>query len=160
MKHWAIILLLLSAAVLVALIVRYMRRWRLTLLQWLLLMLNRFLNLVLWQTRINRPLPVADQGAIIVANHRSSFDSMFIAIGTHRLIHWMVAREYCVDWRLGWFFRGLGAIPAGRAGIDLAAVRQAIRLAAAGELVGMMPEGTRRLLAVLTNKPVRPARAI
>ncbi len=142
MKHWPIFVLSWTCAVLIAVLVRYLRRWRLTLLQGFLLLLNRLLNLVLWRTRVNRPLPMADnQGAIIVANHRSSFDPMFIAVSTHRLVHWMSAREYCDDWRLGWFFRGIGAIPANRAGIDSAAVKQAIRLAAAGHLVGMMPEG-------------------
>jgi 1-acyl-sn-glycerol-3-phosphate acyltransferase len=142
MKLWPIVMLLAVCAVLIALVVRYVRRWRLTPLQGILLLFNRLLNLVLWRTRVNRPLPVADnQGAIVIANHRSSFDPMFIAVSTHRLVHWMSAREYCDDWRLGWFFRGIGAIPAGRAGIDSAAVKQAIRLASDGRLVGMMPEG-------------------
>ena len=45
------------------------------------------------------------------------------------------------DWRLGWFFRLFEQIPAGRGGVDSAAIKQAIRLASQGNLVGMLPEG-------------------
>jgi 1-acyl-sn-glycerol-3-phosphate acyltransferase len=122
--------------------VLHMWYWRLTPLQAFLLLFNRLLNRVLWHTKINRPLPVArGAGALIIANHRSSFDPMFIAIGTHRLVHWMVANEYTSDWRFGWFFRGMGAIPANRSGIDSASTKRIIRTASSGHLVGMMPEG-------------------
>jgi 1-acyl-sn-glycerol-3-phosphate acyltransferase len=87
-------------------------------------------------------MPLAPgQGAVIVANHRSGFDSMFLQIAAPRLVLWMVAKEYCESLSLGWFFRILKSIPAGRGGVDTAAVKQAIRLAEAGHLVGMMPEG-------------------
>lgn len=127
----------------IVLIVRAMRSWRLTFGQALLMHgLNTFLNRILWRTKVDRPLPIAaGQGAVIIANHTSSFDPMFIAMTTGRLTHWMVAREYCVDWRLGWFFRLFDQIPAGRGGVDSAAIKHAIRLASAGELVGMLPEG-------------------
>jgi 1-acyl-sn-glycerol-3-phosphate acyltransferase len=80
------------------------------------------------------------QGAVIVANHRSGFDPMFLQVAAPRIVHWMVAKQYCTWW-LTWFFRILRCIPAGRGGIDTAAVKHAIRLATAGELVGIMPEG-------------------
>ncbi|HEX3997882.1 MAG TPA: lysophospholipid acyltransferase family protein [Pirellulales bacterium] len=138
-----VVLLLVLIGLPILFTIRVMRRWRLTFCQTILLHgLNTFLNRILWRTKVNRPLPIADgQGAIIIANHRSSFDPMFIAMTTGRLLHWMVAREYCVDWRLGWFFRLFGQIPAGRGGVDSAAIKHAIRLASAGELVGMLPEG-------------------
>ena len=127
----------------VALIVRTMRRWGLTFGQTILLHgLNPLLNRLLWRTKVDRPLPAeSGKGAVVIANHRSSFDPMFIAMTTGRLIHWMVAKEYCVDWRLGWFFRLFEQIPAGRGGVDSAAIKQAIRMASQGKLVGMLPEG-------------------
>ena len=110
--------------------------------QMLLLQIARAINRFVWHTKINRPLPIGpDQGAVIIANHTSSVDPLFIQMATNRQVHWLVAREYCVDWRLGWFFRAVGAIPAGRGGVDSAAVKQAIRLASAGKLVGLLPEG-------------------
>ena len=137
------LLLLVLVGLPVALTIRSMQRWRLTFWQTVLMHgLNTFLNRVLWRTKIDRPLPVKiGEGAIIIANHTSSFDPMFIAMTTGRLIHWMVAKEYCVDWRLGWFFRLFEQIPAGRGGVDSAAIKQAIRLAAAGKLVGMLARG-------------------
>ena len=67
---------------------------------------------------------------------------MFIAMTTGRLIHWMVAKEYCVDWRLGWFFRLLradsGRPRRRRFGRDQACHSAGV---ATGKLVGMLPEG-------------------
>lgn len=137
------LLLLVVIGLSIVLIVRTMRRWGLTFGQTILLHgLNPVLNCLLWRTKVDRPLPVEPgKGAVVIANHRSSFDPMFIARTTGRLIHWMVAKEYCVDWRLGWFFRLFDQIPAGRGGVDSAAIKQAIRMASQGMLVGMLPEG-------------------
>ena len=132
---------LIALAILTGIVV-FMRRYQLTFIQGFLLGLNALLNRFRWGTRVNRPMPVAaGQGAIIIANHRSGFDPMFLQGVAPRIIHWMFAKEYSQLWWLGWFFRAVGAIPAGRGGIDTAAVKQAIRLASGGELVGMMPEG-------------------
>ncbi len=123
-------------------IVLTMRRYRIGFLLGFFLGVNTLFNRLRWHTRVNRPMPIAPgQGAIIVANHRSGFDPMFLQIAAPRLIHWMVAKEFCVNHWLAPIFRALQSIPAGRAGIDTAAVKQAIRLAESGELVGIMPEG-------------------
>ncbi len=130
--------------VVVLLIVRVFarRRYRLTLPQFLLLKVSRTFNRLMWRTKINRLLPIGlDQGAVVIANHTSSFDPVFIQQCTNRLVHWFVAREFCVDWRLGWLMRIVEVIPAGRGGIDSAAVKHAIRLASEGKLVGLLPEG-------------------
>jgi 1-acyl-sn-glycerol-3-phosphate acyltransferase len=118
------------------------RRTRYTLAQVPLYLLCYVLNRLLWRTTVSSPLPVPmDQGAIIVSNHRSGVDPLFIAMTTPRPVHWMVAREYCELWTVGWGFRILQAIPTNRAGVDTASTRMAIRLAEQGELVGMLPEG-------------------
>jgi 1-acyl-sn-glycerol-3-phosphate acyltransferase len=136
--------LLAAVIVLVPLIgaIIAMLHYRTTFLQGAFLWLNEVFNRFRWHTRVDRPMAIGpEQGAIIIANHRSGFDPMFLQLAAPRMIHWMVAKEYCVDHWLAWFFRLMGAIPAGRGGIDTAAVKQAIRLAASGKLVGMMPEG-------------------
>lgn len=97
---------------------------------------------VVWRTEVSSPLPIpSGQGAILVCNHRSGIDPACIALCCRRPVRWMVAREYCTSWSLGWFFRNLGCIPVNRGGIDTASTRSVIRLAQAGELVGMFPEG-------------------
>ncbi len=135
-------------------------RFHSTVAQGFLLGLNLLLNRLRWHTKVNRPMALSSgQGAVICANHRSGFDSMFVQVAAPRLVHWMVAKEYCTSRSLGWFFRILQSIPTGRGGIDTAAVKQAIRLAESGKLVGMMPEGRVNETAELLL-PGRPGAAL
>lgn len=102
----------------------------------------QFYGRIVWRTTLSGPLPVADgQGAIIVANHHSAIDPAFVQLAANRLGHWMVAREFCTIWGLGWVFRILWAIPVNRGGVDTAATKSAIRFAEEGHLVGLFPEG-------------------
>ena len=103
---------------------------------------NLLLTRLLWSAGSNRRLPVdAGQGAVIISNHRSSVDPFFLQWTTRRLIHWMVAREYCEHLAFGWFLRACEVIPVNRGGIDTESTKRAIRRARRGELVGMFPEG-------------------
>lgn len=136
-----VVLAAIAVGVPLAWTVAGIRRYHATVAQGFLLGLNLLLNRLRWHTRANRPMPLGPrQGAVIVANHRSGFDPMFLQVAAPRIVHWMVARAYCTWW-LAWFFRVLECIPAGRGGIDTAAVKRAIRLAESGELVGILPEG-------------------
>lgn len=99
------------------------------------------LTRILWRTQVP-PFPLAaDQGAVIVCNHRSSVDPFFIQIVVNRYVRWFVAREYCEHPAFGWFLRAAHAIPTNRHGTDTAATRLAIRAVAHGELIGLFPEG-------------------
>ncbi len=135
----------LLAAVPIGLAVLFYCTWRrtkLTLPLFLLLSFDYLLLRFLWRVTINRALPVPTGcGAVIVANHRSSIDPLLIQMGTHRLVHWMVAREYVEHPAMAWAFRILRSIPVGRRGVDTAATKLAIRLAQQGGLVGLFPEG-------------------
>jgi 1-acyl-sn-glycerol-3-phosphate acyltransferase len=118
--------------------------WRspFTLSQTLLSGLNCLLTRLLWRTRVLGGLDLKPgQGAVIVCNHRSSIDPTFIALGIPRLMHWMVAKEYCVHPAFRWFLTTCEVIPTNRAGIDTAATKMAIRYAREGGLVGIFPEG-------------------
>lgn len=97
---------------------------------------------ILWRARIvgRWQLPVG-QGAVVVCNHRSPVDPAFIALGTKRGVHWMVAREYFSVPVFGTWLRMLEAVPTRRGGVDTAAVKMTIRLARRGETVGIFPEG-------------------
>jgi 1-acyl-sn-glycerol-3-phosphate acyltransferase len=101
-----------------------------------------FLTRLLWRTKVRGAIHLpAGQGAVVVANHRSSVDPIFIQLGTTRIVRWMVAKEYCEHPALRWLFRAAQSIPVGRGGVDTAATKSAIRECAAGGLIGMFPEG-------------------
>ncbi len=105
-------------------------------------LLAKFLTRVMWRTKIEGPFPIPGEGkAVIICNHRSSVDPFFVQISLRRVVHWMVAREYCVHPVFGFFLRIAEAIPVNRGGIDTASTKAAIRIVSEGGMVGMLPEG-------------------
>jgi 1-acyl-sn-glycerol-3-phosphate acyltransferase len=118
------------------------RHRRLTPWQLVLWYAARFVVRFLWRAKQPARLPLQPgQGAVIICNHRSSVDPFFIQTLVDWPLHFMVAREYCEHWALGWLLRSCEVIPTRRSGIDTSATRTALRLTAAGEVVGMLPEG-------------------
>jgi 1-acyl-sn-glycerol-3-phosphate acyltransferase len=114
-----------------------------------------------WRVRWEGKLDVPEgQGAVLVCNHRSSVDPFFIQTTTRRKTHWLVAREYVEHWTLAWFLKSCEVIPTARSGIDTAATKAAIRIAAAGGLVGMFPEGRINTTENLLLLSVRPGAAL
>lgn len=155
---WCVLLGL--AAVLGRAIHRAIRRMPLTVPQALLFGLNFLLVRMLWRGSVRGTLDLPPgQGAVIVSNHRAPVDPTFLYLSTRRVVHWMVAKEYCVLPVLSWFFRTTECIPVSRGGIDTKATKIAIRHAQQGALVGMFPEGrinnTRNVLL-----PGRPGAAL
>jgi 1-acyl-sn-glycerol-3-phosphate acyltransferase len=125
-------------------------------LQRVLLFMDWLLVKFLWRGDVPRHLPLEPgQGAVVICNHRSSVDPFFIQFACDKPSHWMVAREYCEHPAFGLFLRQCEVIPTSRGGIDTKAIRQAIRLAQGGGIVGMFPEGrinmTERFML-----PIRP----
>ncbi|MDR7481891.1 MAG: lysophospholipid acyltransferase family protein [Armatimonadota bacterium] len=79
--------------------------------------------------------------AVLVANHPSALDPLFIAAAAPERILFVAAAEF-LAWRgVGWVMRAYGCIPVRRGDVDLAAVRQAVQALAAGRKVGVFPEG-------------------
>ncbi len=112
--------------------------------QWLLYYVNLLVARFVWRVRVSGQLSLPpDRGAVIIANHRSSIDPCIIQVVVgHRVCHWMVAQLYGQRSLIGWMMRTVEIIPVQRRGKDISPTKTAIRLAAAGELVGMLPEGT------------------
>ncbi len=67
----------------------------------------------------------------------------------------MVAGLYGERTFIAWLLKQLEIIPVGRRGSDVSPTKTAIRMAAAGELVGMLPEGTVNTTEHFM-RPVRP----
>lgn len=85
-------------------------------------------------------LPARGAG-ILVSNHISGLDPILYQAMCPRRIVWMMAREYYDVPALRWFYRAIDAIPVARNGRDVPAARAALRKLAAGEIVGLFPEG-------------------
>lgn len=116
---------------------------------------NLLLTRLLWRAHVPKSLPIPlGQGAVMVANHRSSVDPFFVQLAAKRVVHWMVAKEYVQHVILGWFLRTVEVIPTNRWGMDTAATRKTIRLASQGNVVGVFPEGRINM----TNNLLLPAR--
>lgn len=156
----AVAFLVLLVAAPVAVLAYAMARSRFSPVQCLLWAVAYLLCKFLWRTRWPGRLPVAaDQGAVIVCNHRSSVDPFFVQTVTTRKIHWMAAREYCERPAFRWFMNTCEVIPVGRGGIDTAATKAAIRIVSQGGLVGMLPEGRINVSDELLL-PARPGAAL
>ncbi len=94
-------------------------------------------------------IPATGQ-VLLVANHQSFSDSLFMPLAVPRPVKFLAKAEYFegrgVKGRLSaGFFRGVGSIPIDRSGAKAAdpALSAALRLLAEGHVVGMYPEGTR-----------------
>jgi len=133
-----------GAAVLVGCAVFCLFRKPFTPSQWMIYYVNLLLVRVLWRLQVSERLPLPrDQGLVIICNHRSSLDPCIIqVVAGHRVVHWMVAQLYKERTFIGWMMKTLEIIPVQRRGGAVSPAKAAIRLAAAGELVGMLPEGT------------------
>ena len=155
----AVAVLGLLAAAFVGWVVWAVRRMPFTPFQSLLYGCNYLVARVLWRASMVGRFPVPPgQGAVIVCNHQGPFDPSFIALSVKRVVHWMVAREYCENRWFAVLFDGIGAIPVNRGGHDTAVTKMAIRIAEQGGLVGLFPEGRintgKELL--LPGRPARP----
>lgn len=118
------------------------RHRRLTPWQVVLWYFAKFMVRFLWRAKQPTHFPLRPgEGAVIVCNHRSSIDPFFIQTMADWPLHFMVAREYCQAWGLGFLLRSCEVIPTGRAGIDTAATKAALRYTSSGNTVGMLPEG-------------------
>lgn len=150
----AAILSLVAAVVAFVLVVRSTSYTALQTFFWLF---AKFYVHVMWRTKIEDRFPLpAQANGVVICNHRSSIDPFFIQISMRRVIHWMVAREYCERPLLRFLLvRVARVIPVNRGGIDTAATKAAIRIASEGGVVGMLPEGRINKTDQLMN-PVRP----
>lgn len=115
-------------------------------------------------------LPTAGP-AIIISNHTSTVDPFFLQCATHRVISFLMAREYLgIRWMQP-IYKLSGVIAVNRTGRDTAATRAALRALEEGRVLGIFPEGGIRLerhgvgagkpgaamLALRARAPIYPA---
>ncbi len=81
-------------------------------------------------------------GAVIASNHLSFLDPPVVGSALPRRTYYFAKSELFVP-VFGWIIRKCYAFPVERGGADTRALRHAIDLLRAGELLTMFPEGTR-----------------
>ncbi len=80
---------------------------------------------------------------IIAANHIHALDPIMIAIIAPQHVSFMAKEEVMHSRLLGWFVKHVGSFPVKRGKADVQAIRQALGVLAAGNVLGIFPEGTR-----------------
>ena len=82
-------------------------------------------------------------GALIVCNHKTFFDFLYITMSLKRPVALIAKQELFKNRFLAWLFDKYGAFPINRGGNDLGAVKKSIGLLRDGKAVLLFPEGTR-----------------
>ncbi len=82
-------------------------------------------------------------GVLIVSNHQSYLDPILLSLGFERPVSFMARRTLFRNPAFGRLIAALNAFPVTRGGLDIAAVREAVRRLQNGECLVVFPEGTR-----------------
>ena len=82
-------------------------------------------------------------GCIVVANHASFLDPILVCVAAPRVIHYITYAYFYYHAAIHWACKRTHCIPIKREGNDVSALKQALRLLHAGEIIGIFPEGAR-----------------
>jgi 1-acyl-sn-glycerol-3-phosphate acyltransferase len=98
-----------------------------------------------------------DGGFVLSANHTSNLDPwpLGLPLYPNRQLRFM-AKSELYRRPLKWLLDAAGAFPVRRGEGDEEAIRRAVELAKAGEVVAIFPEGTRRNKGVVKRHKARP----
>lgn len=96
-------------------------------------------------TVIGRENIPATGGVLMCGNHTSYIDPPALGSASTRPVHFMAKEPLFRIPILGFLIKCVGAFPVRQHTADRAALKKAIELLKAGEVVGMFPEGTRNL---------------
>lgn len=148
---WGFLTVLLYVAVAACLIARSIRACRSGWQMWVLNVIARTHTPLIFRQHIEADCPLPGEGAgLVLANHRSPVDPMFIFSGSPlkrsgyciRRVEFLTAAEYCdLGGPLGFITKHMHVIPVARSGRDMGPVKEALRRLREGKLVGVFPEG-------------------
>ena len=96
-------------------------------------------------------------GFVLAANHTSNFDPwpLGLPLWPRRFLRFM-AKSELYWWPLRYLLDAGGAFPVRRGQRDAEAIETAVRLARAGHVIAMFPEGTRRAKGLVKRFEARP----
>ncbi|MDP3486479.1 MAG: lysophospholipid acyltransferase family protein [Bacillota bacterium] len=99
---------------------------------------------MLYGVEIRHTGPIPETGPLIIcSNHVHNFDPIIVAMGVKREIRFMAKAEMFSWPILGYIAKHGRAFPVKRGGADIQAIKQAIQILKANEVLGIFPEGTR-----------------
>jgi 1-acyl-sn-glycerol-3-phosphate acyltransferase len=131
----------------------------------------RITFILVFRVRVFGQLNVPRRGGVlIVSNHQSYLDPALLSLGFERSASFMARRTLFRNPAFGWLIATLNAFPVTRGGLDIAAMREAVRRLQNGECLVIFPEGTRtsddsiaplrpgiRAIVERANVPIVPA---
>ena len=82
---------------------------------------------------------------ILIANHSSFLDPPVLGSACPRKVHFLIMRAMYDMLRFRWFYAGMEAIPVSADRQDAMSLRRALKALREGRVVGVFPEGRRRL---------------
>ena len=111
----------------------------------------------LYRLRVRGLEHLPEGGFVLAANHTSNFDpwALGLPLWPRRQLRFMAKAEL-FNPLLGPLLRGSGAFKVRRGEGDVEAMRTAVELVRAGEIVVMFPEGTRRKKGLRKKHVARP----
>ena len=102
--------------------------------------LHRFVGGVLFPTKVTAHFDeMPDGGVILASNHFSGKDILILMAASNRQIRFMAKKELFRIPLLRTLMKAMGAFPVDRGGSSVSAVRRALELLNAGEVVGIFP---------------------
>jgi 1-acyl-sn-glycerol-3-phosphate acyltransferase len=104
----------------------------------------RLLGTVVFRVRVfNRQYVPASGGVLVLSNHQSHLDPIFIGLSCDRRLNYL-ARDTLFGFApFRWLIDSLDAIPIDREGIGLGGLKESLKRLKAGEMLLVFPEGTR-----------------
>jgi 1-acyl-sn-glycerol-3-phosphate acyltransferase len=102
-----------------------------------------FIKAVFLAKMENREKEPKDGAFIVCANHGSNWDALAVCTLLKRKVHFMAKKEMFQNVFSRRFFLWSGAFPVDRAGADVSAVKNALKVLKEGKTLAMFPQGTR-----------------